>query len=220
MASTPPLTVRWLKNPSEAEITRIIDVLETAFDNNDPFTDFLTGGNRSLVRPQFAANARAAALGGEIEVATLGLQPSDIVGVGIWFGPGQAPMSTQEQREAGWDAFITNLSADLNKWWLEYLLPTLGRLADESLGPGFKLKQWHLHLFGVVPEHHGKGVGKALMAFAEERTKADGVSIVLETTTDVDIIIYKRLGFEIKGQVTVTSPKFGDCQVYQMMKTL
>lgn len=41
------------------------------------------------------------------------------------------------------------------------------RLGD-SLGPSFKLQQWHLLLFGVAPEHHRKGYGKAIMTTVEK----------------------------------------------------
>lgn len=48
----------------------------------------------SLVPEELEANARAAALGGEIHVATTGPDVGDIVGVAIWFGPGQGSMAT------------------------------------------------------------------------------------------------------------------------------
>lgn len=84
-------------------------------------------------------------------------------------------------------------------------LPRMERLANDSLGPGFKEAQWYLLLFGVAPEFHRKGVAKAMMKVAEERVstgcsiyyflttltfgkaKADRVSIVLETATQVDV---------------------------------
>lgn len=44
----------------------------------------------------------------------------------------------------------------------------MGKLADDTLGPGYKLNSWHLHLFGVVPEYQRKGFGKALMKVVDD----------------------------------------------------
>lgn len=48
----------------------------------------------SLVPLELGANVRAAAIGGEIHVATVGPEPEDIMGAAIWFAPGQSSMST------------------------------------------------------------------------------------------------------------------------------
>ncbi|KAH0582615.1 hypothetical protein H2248_010543 [Termitomyces sp. 'cryptogamus'] len=219
MATPLSVTVRHLVNPSEAEVERILDVLQAAF-GKDPFTNFLVGGDWSLVRPNFEFCVRAALLGGEVHIATLGPEVHDIIGVTVWYGPGQSPGSTEEQREVGSKVFFSKCPEELRKWWLEYFISQMERLADESLGPGFKESQWCLLLFGVVPEHQRKGVGKAMMKVGEERAKADGVSIVVETTTQVDLLIYKRMGFENKGQTTVESPQFGRASMYQLLKIL
>ncbi|KAG5645714.1 hypothetical protein DXG03_005409 [Asterophora parasitica] len=148
-------------------------------------------------------------------------------------------MSTEEQREVASRVFFSKCPEELRKWWDEHFTPTMSRLADESLGKGFKDAQWALNLFGVVPEHHRKGIAKAMMNAAEERAKSDVVSIVLETTTDIDVrdcdlcvkpksklivfnmkvLIYKRLGFELKGETTIVSPQ-GQSPMWQMLKSL
>ncbi|KAF8074748.1 hypothetical protein FPV67DRAFT_1726249, partial [Lyophyllum atratum] len=185
---------------------------------DDPFTDILVGGDRSLVRPQFEFNIHACSLGGELHVASIGPATEDIVGVALWYGPGQDSMTTEEQREVGSDWFFAQCSEELKKWWFEHFFPTMERLEEETLGRGFKDSQWSLLIFGVDPEHHRKGIAKTMMKSAEERVKAEGVSIVLETTTDLDLLIYKRMGFVVKGHVTLTSPR-GQSPVYQLIKT-
>jgi GNAT superfamily N-acetyltransferase len=52
----------------------------------------------------------------------------------------------------------------------------MNQLSDTSLGPGFKLHQWYLVLFGVVPNHQGKGYGKAIMAAVEKLVSVQGCS--------------------------------------------
>ncbi|KAF8074747.1 hypothetical protein FPV67DRAFT_1665496 [Lyophyllum atratum] len=211
-----PITIRRLVNPSHAEIKQAVNVILAAFGGDDGFNNFLVGGDRSLVPVKFESNIRAAAIGGEVFVASLGFETDDIVGVAAWYGPGQASNTTEEQREVN-KKFLSKLPEDLMKWWLEHVIPLLERLAIENIGPGVRDTEWYLPLFGVAPEHHRKGVGKALMKVAEERAKADGVSMVLETSTDLDLLIYKRMGFEVKGQTTLTC-SLGEAPVYIMMK--
>jgi len=86
--------------------------------------------------------------------------------------------------------------------WEQYSLRTIIGFETEKQ----KKAQWSLFLFGVVPEHHRKGIATAMMHVVEERARADGVSTVLEITTDLDLLNYQRMGFEVKGQVTVTCP--------------
>ncbi|KAF9460507.1 hypothetical protein BDZ94DRAFT_1265750 [Collybia nuda] len=171
----------------------------------------------SLVPLELGANVRAATLGGEIYVATIGPEPEDIVGAAIWYAPGQSSMSTDEQRAAGWDQFLSVIPEELKSWWMEHFIPEIGRLADEALGPGYKLKSWHLHLFGVVPTYQRRGLGKALMRVVDDLAKADGAPIVLETTTEIDVLIYKKLGFDIKGETTIKS-SLGVSPLYIMAK--
>ncbi|KAF5383783.1 hypothetical protein D9615_003711 [Tricholomella constricta] len=211
------IAVRRLENPSDAEVKRVVEVLQAAFGEGDPFTDFLVGGDRTLVPAKFESSVRAASMGGEIHVASLGPTINDIVGTAVWYGPGQISMSTEEQREMASKVFYSKCPEELKSWWHEHFLPSMMRLANESLGPGFKETQWALQLLGVVPEHHRKGIAKAMVKTVEKRAKADNVSIVLETTTALDLLIYKHMGFEVKGQVTITSP-LGQSPMYQLMK--
>ncbi|KAF9460511.1 hypothetical protein BDZ94DRAFT_1197671 [Collybia nuda] len=217
MNTPPAVIVRHLQNPTESEIDKIVSVLQAAFDG-DLLTRFLVGGDTSLLRSKFEANVRAAVIGGTIYVAATSSNAEDIIGASIWFGPGQGSLMTKEQRAAGWDQFLETAPEELQQWWLDYFIPLMAQMSDLSLGPGFKLQQWHLLLFGVTPEHHQKGYGRAMITTVEKLAKADGVSIVLETPTDLDVKIYKRLGFNVMGQTVVTSP-LGKTPMYQMMKT-
>lgn len=60
----------------------------------DGISNLLVGGDRSLVPAKFESNIRAAAIGGEVFVASLGVETNDIVGVAAWYGPGQASNAT------------------------------------------------------------------------------------------------------------------------------
>ncbi|KAG6807844.1 hypothetical protein H0H92_006223 [Tricholoma furcatifolium] len=203
----------------DSEVQRAVDVLQAAFGEDDPFTDVLVGGDRSLVPFNLESAIRDALIGGEVHVAALGPEVDSIIGVAVWYGPGQSAGATERQRAVQQEVFFSKCNEELRKWWLGNFLSSTGRLADETLGPKFHEAQWSLLLFGVFPEHQRKGVAKAMMNVAEERAKLDGVSIVLETTTDLDLVIYKKMGFEVKGQTTIMSP-LGQYPMYQMLKSV
>ncbi|KAG6894672.1 hypothetical protein C0992_005169, partial [Termitomyces sp. T32_za158] len=80
-----------------AEIERAVDVLLAAFGKDDPLISLLTGGDWSLLRPNFDFCVRDALLGGEVNVATIGPEVNDIIGVAVWHGPGKSPMLTYVQ---------------------------------------------------------------------------------------------------------------------------
>ncbi|KAJ2926376.1 hypothetical protein H1R20_g10709, partial [Candolleomyces eurysporus] len=212
-----------LEKPSEQEIDRITKVLNSAFEG-DPFSSIVVGGytdRPELVRLQVRQGVAAAGIGGTIHVLKA---DGEIVGAALWFKPGQSMNSTEEQRAAGWDEFMSISPDDLKSWWLDYFIPLMSKHSKEAFGTGkngevYPLEAWHLHLFGILPQFQGKGYGKKLVQFAEaEATKdeKDGVMVV-ETTTVVDVIIYTKLGFEIKKQIEVES-SVGNARVSFMVK--
>lgn len=107
----------------------------------DPFTNILAGGNLELAPHQLGANVRAALIGGQVHVITLGPKPEDIVGVALWYAPGSSAFSrrvvytectcrlltgsknyiSEEERAAGWNQFLEIAPDDLRKWWTDYV---------------------------------------------------------------------------------------------------
>jgi hypothetical protein len=102
--------------------------LLTLSQPGDPFGAILVGGNTSLSPIQLRATVAAANIGGTIHVATLPSseagEEDKIVGVAVWFAPGQSLNSTVEQRSAGWDAFMDVVDDETRRWWLEYVCIT------------------------------------------------------------------------------------------------
>ncbi|PPQ64457.1 hypothetical protein CVT24_008467 [Panaeolus cyanescens] len=175
---------------TEAEIQRSVEVLNDAFQG-DRFSAVLLGGDLSLSSLQLAANIRAAIIGGEVHVLSVGPAVEDIVGVAIWYPPGTSGFASEEERDAGWNQFLDVIPSSLKDWWLKYFIPKMQELSINSLGAGYQHNSWHLHIFGVAKAHHRKGYGKALFKYAEEKARATKSPMVLETTNDVDV----RLSF-------------------------
>ncbi|PPQ90531.1 hypothetical protein CVT25_015821 [Psilocybe cyanescens] len=199
-------------------------LIEPTAWTGDPFTEIIMGGNVDLSPLQIRANLQAALIGGEVHVITIGQRPEDIVGVAIWFPPGSSAFSRrafylriEEQRAAGWNQFLESIPESLRKWWIEYFSPAMTRLSADTLGPGYSHDAWHLHIFGVMKSHHRKGYGKALLRLAEDQAKETHSPIVLETTTDVDVQIYKRLGFKVCGETNIESAQ-GIARIRLMFK--
>ncbi|TFK22366.1 hypothetical protein FA15DRAFT_596194 [Coprinopsis marcescibilis] len=196
------VTPKYIPHPTEPEIVQATKVLQAAFEG-DPFNMLLTDGDPSLIYDQLYASVASTAVGGQLHVISVGPEASDIVGVACWFPPGTSLNSTPEQRAAGWDKFIAASPESLQKWWISYFVPTMTKLSNDTLGEGFALNAWQLHLFGVLPAYQGKGNGKALFKFAEKEAFKTNSTIIVETTTDVDVIIYTKLGLKIRDEITI-----------------
>ncbi|KAF5334641.1 hypothetical protein D9611_011957 [Ephemerocybe angulata] len=214
--------VKHLNPPTENEIDRIVDLFKAAF-NGDQFGAVLSHGE-GLNELQLRACVGAASIGGTIHVAVLPHEEGkedEIVGAAVWFAPGQVINSTAEQRAAGWDQFLQAGSEGLRKWWNDYFIPLITKhAADPTVfgGPSiYPTKTWYLHLFATLAAYQKRGIARALIAHAEALAKESGAMLVLETATEVDVMIYERMGFEVRRKVEVHSP-VGDARLWFMRK--
>ncbi|KAF8962329.1 hypothetical protein BDZ97DRAFT_1825649 [Flammula alnicola] len=208
--------VKRIVNPTGPEIDQLVTVLVEAFEG-DPFSAILLGGNLDLGPSEIRANVQAALIGGQVHAILVGPNPTDIVGISIWYPPGTSTFSSEEERAAGWNQFLETIPDRLRTWWMDYFIPTVSQLSSKALGAGYLLNSWHLHLFGVLKAHQGKGYGRALFEFAERQAKSTRSPMVVETTTEVDVKIYKRFGFRICSETDITSA-VGNGHMWLMLK--
>lgn len=107
------------------------------------------------------------------------------------------------------------LSQETPLWWVEYspenkeqlknILPTrpiaclwMGNAIDQITG----LRHAHIFVLYVVPSHRRKGIGTALMQYAENWAKQRGdIQIALQVfqTNTPALNLYKQLGYETKS---------------------
>ncbi|KAF6752448.1 hypothetical protein DFP72DRAFT_815187, partial [Ephemerocybe angulata] len=170
------------------------------------------------------ASVGAAAVGGTVHVAVLpksaGPEEDIIVGAAIWFAPGQCLNSTYQQREAGWNQFMDAGSDGMRRWWTEYFSPLVEKhVSDPDVfgGERYPDQVWDLNLLAVHPQFHQRGIAKSLLQYAELQAARIGRPLVLKTSTEVDVTIYRRLGFEVKRKIEVESP-IGNADLYFMVK--
>ncbi|KAJ7817842.1 hypothetical protein B0H14DRAFT_2840954 [Mycena olivaceomarginata] len=153
------------------------------------------GKDQSLVEPFLLAHVKATIIGGQLFVAEL--PGTGIVGVALWFGPGQKFLSSNEQRNAGWNQTMEVLNDACQKWW-DNFLSLADTVPDRLYGPGQQLASYHLQTFGVLPEHQKKGYGMALMTAA----KLTSTDIVVETMGETAVLgpeVIKTPGGEAKA---------------------
>ncbi|KAF8169662.1 hypothetical protein BJ912DRAFT_1048319 [Pholiota molesta] len=93
---------------------------------------FDDGGNDTLRAPFFRAMTRAAAVGGSIYVVSdADGSDSDILSVGMWFGPGQKARTHMKE---GWMEFYGALTPQAREWWEVVYQSTHEDKVDALLG--------------------------------------------------------------------------------------
>ncbi|KAH6909538.1 hypothetical protein BKA70DRAFT_1221769 [Coprinopsis sp. MPI-PUGE-AT-0042] len=211
-----------LTNPTEAEIEEATSVLREAL-KDDPSTPIFSGRDPELARLKIRTGVCAAAIGGALHViivpASSGREES-IIGVAAWYPPGTSSSATPEQLRVGRGAFfdaVDKKNPKLKAWWADYFIPHYEKAYASALPPSFAKDAWQLQFFGVLPIYQGKGLGKRLFKLADCQAQATKTPIVLETGTELDIIIYRRLGLEVVGDMTIES-EYGDQKLTIMVK--
>lgn len=195
------IQVRQLVSPSDAEIDQATQVLTDGFAK-DPLVNALVGGDRTLDFKQQRSMITAGLTDGEVWVASYG--DVEYAGVAIWYGPGQEMFGTDEARK-DFNTFFEGLSPTMKEWWMEVFLVNVAEL-EKAFGDNVKLGNWHLHILGVSPKLHGKGIGKALLRHGEERAFKVGKAVALETESESNVAMYEHWGFVQKGKRDVEGP--------------
>lgn len=84
------------------------------------------------------------------------------------------------------------------------LLATLERALDVARIVHVPGPHWYVPLLGVRPEAQGRGLSRAVFQPVFEAADRDRLPIYLETVPEVNVAIYKKLGFELRGHRTLT----------------
>jgi ribosomal protein S18 acetylase RimI-like enzyme len=62
---------------------------------------------------------------------------------------------------------------------------------------------WYLFILGTEPAAQGRGLGSALLAHMLVRVDADGMPAYLESSSERNLALYGRHGFEITSEVAI-----------------
>lgn len=61
-------------------------------------------------------------------------------------------------------------------------------------------RHWYLNLLGVRPDRRGRGLSRAVLRPGFALADRDGLPCYLETQDEVNVGVYRRLGFEVAGE--------------------
>jgi ribosomal protein S18 acetylase RimI-like enzyme len=62
---------------------------------------------------------------------------------------------------------------------------------------------WYLFILGTEPTAQGRGLGSALLAQVLARVDADGMPVYLESSSERNLALYGRHGFEVTSEVAI-----------------
>lgn len=110
-----------------------------------------------------------------------------LAGVAVWLPPGAAALDTR-RKLAMFPALLRVMAAAPRSF---------GRFARfganvEKAHPDDA--HWYLVVLGVRPEHHGRGIGRALLESGLRRADGD---VYLETSDPANVAFYERFGFTV-----------------------
>lgn len=74
---------------------------------------------------------------------------------------------------------------------------------------------WFLGTVGVHPDHQGRGLARAVIEPGLERAAREGLPAFLETSSENNVSIYQRLGFEVTASYDLP---FDGPRTYAMMR--
>ncbi|KAK1216640.1 hypothetical protein PQX77_020760 [Marasmius sp. AFHP31] len=210
------LSVEQLTNASGSSMKLSAKVIPQVLDYNgilttSPTQEFFSFAlqDPTLVEPFIESFVRATIAEGHPVVARL--PEFGIVGVGLFFGPGQASLVTEHQKDQGFNQLMQRVNEDTRKWFTEYFIKEmLHKLVEPAFGPGVQHDNYHLQIFGVSPNHQGKDIGKAILQQVEAKAKSEGVDVVLETLAPENVVRYGKMGYEVQGTAHFNHPSFSE----------
>ncbi|KAF8171461.1 hypothetical protein BJ912DRAFT_995563 [Pholiota molesta] len=198
-------TVRVLEHPTDLQINAAVGVLLRAM-HGDPAVDSMTGGNETLREPFFRAMTRATAVGGSIYVVSdADGSDSDILSVGMWFGPGQKALTTESQMKEGWMDFYSALTPQAREWWEVVYQSNHEDKVDALLGLKY-VDGWFANLIATDPIHQRKGYGSTMVTAVCQRAAKEGKIAALATQNEKNAKWYTSLGFKVLDQVEMSAP--------------
>lgn len=111
-------------------------------------------------------------------------------------------------------AFAHGVAAVKRMFWLKAIYD--GLEADAAQ----RGAHWYVHMMAVHPDHQGRGLGSQLLRYvldAAHQTDAKAHT-VLTTHLETNVTYYRRAGFEVTDQRTLTPPGSHPYTVWSMRK--
>ncbi len=111
-------------------------------------------------------------------------------------------------------AFSHGLGAVKRLFWLKQTYEALEAQAAQ------RDPHWYVHMMAVAPDHQGKGHGSALLRHVLDAAnhRDPSAPTVLTTHLEANVTYYRRAGFHVSDQHTLTPPGSHPYSVWSMRK--
>lgn len=120
--------------------------------------------------------------------------------VALWMPPGENMDDYATILRSGMWRLHYQLSAEGRKRFFSEFLPLLGATKAQILGAR-DLDSWYLVYIGTRPGSRGKGYARQVIEYVTDRADEQGRACYLESSHEVNVLIYGKLGFEVKKKV-------------------
>ncbi|KAH9914379.1 uncharacterized protein BXZ73DRAFT_106621 [Epithele typhae] len=130
-----------------------------------------------------------------------------LVGFLLFTLPGQLMLSTDEQRKMGMYEYMADLSPEVQEYFAETMGKEVPKLNDQMFGiEAAERTTYWCNMAMVRAEYQGKGIAKRMFQMAFDEAAKLGATVALTTTNRVNVPIYEKIGFTLRGEKTVPSP--------------
>ncbi|KIW21030.1 hypothetical protein PV08_01609 [Exophiala spinifera] len=123
--------------------------------------------------------------------------------VALWLPPGKNIDDWLTIVRSGMWRLRYKLSKEGKIRFFDEFLPLLHDTKQEVLGERDD-QSWYLNYVGTKPEARGKGYARKVIEYVSKLADDRGLPCYLESSHDINIIIYGKLGFELRKQIYLT----------------
>ncbi|KAK4941109.1 hypothetical protein LTR10_018909 [Elasticomyces elasticus] len=120
--------------------------------------------------------------------------------VALWLPPGKNIDDWITILRSGMWRLGYKLSKEGRTRFFDEFLPLLHETKLEILGERDN-NSWYLNYVGTKPEARRKGYAKKLIEYVTKLADAHGQPCYLESSHDINLVIYGKLGFELRKQI-------------------
>jgi len=120
--------------------------------------------------------------------------------VALWLPPGKNIDDWFTILRSGMWRLSWKLSKEGRVRFFDEFLPLLHHTKQEVLGERDS-NSWYLNYIGTKKEARGRGYARKLIEFVTKMADAEGLPCYLESSHDINIIIYGKLGFGLRKNI-------------------
>jgi len=137
--------------------------------------------------------------------------------VATWLPPGKNIDDWLTIIRSGMWRLNWKLSKEGRIRFFDEFLPLLHDTKQEVLGERDHTS-WYLNYIGTKAEARGRGYARKLIEYVSKMADAEGLPCYLESSHDINIIIYGKLGFELRKQIYLQRAEGKDLRLDVMVR--